>query len=80
MTEYHRPMQVATGKVVNGKVVVEGLSLPEGTIVTVFANNAEPTVRLSPAEESELAAALDEADRDEGISAEELLERLRKYG
>ena len=73
-------MQVATGKVVNGKVVVEGLSLPEGTIVTVFANDAEPTVRLSPAEETELAAALDEADRDEGISAEELFKRLRKYG
>ena len=73
-------MQVATGKVVNGKVVVEGLSLPDGTVVTVFANDAEATVRLSPTEEAALSSALDEADREEGISAEELFERLRKYG
>jgi hypothetical protein len=73
-------MQVATGKVVDGKIVVEGMSLPEGTVVTVFANDAETAIRLSPAEEAELTSALDEADREEGISAEELFERLRKYG
>ena len=73
-------MQVAPGKVVNGKVEVEGVSLPEGTLVTVFASDAQETVRLSPSDEAELNAALDEADREEGISAEELLARLRKYG
>lgn len=73
-------MQVATGKVINGKVVVEGLSLPEGSLVTVFANDAEAPVGLSPADAVELDAALDDADREEGISAEELFERLRKYG
>ena len=30
-------MQVASGTVIDGKVVVEGLSLPEGTVVTVLA-------------------------------------------
>jgi hypothetical protein len=78
--EYHHFMQVASGTVVDGKVVVEGLSLPEGTVVTVFAREDEAPVKLSPAEEAELLEALDEADRDEGISAEELFDRLRKYG
>ena len=73
-------MQVATSKVVNGKAVVEGLSPPEGTLVTVCANDAQATVRLSPADEAELDATLDEADREEAISAEELFARLRKYG
>jgi len=73
-------MQVITGTVVDGKVVVEGLSLPEGTVVTVFARDDESLVKLSPAEEAELLKALDEADREEGISAEELYDRLRKYG
>lgn len=73
-------MQVITGTVVDGKVVVEGLSLPEGTVVTVFARDEESPVKLPPAEEAELLEALDEADREEGISAEDLFDRLRKYG
>jgi hypothetical protein len=73
-------MQVATGTVVAGKIVVDGLSLPEGTLVTVLTRDAEPPVRLSPEEEAELLDALDEADREEGISAEELFERLRRHG
>ena len=73
-------MQVISGTVVDGKIVVEGLSLPEGTVVTVFARDEESPVKLSPAEEAELLEALDEADREEGISAEELFDRLRKYG
>ena len=73
-------MQVATGKIVNGKVVMENLSLPEGTLVTVFADDAEPAVRLSAAEEAELVEALDEADSHDGITAEEMFDRLRKYG
>ena len=78
--EYHSPMQVASGTVVDGKVVVEGLSLPEGTVVTVLARGDATAVRLPPQQEAELLEALDEADREEGISAEELLARLRRFG
>lgn len=61
--------------------MVEGLSLPEGTIVTILAKEAAESVQLSPEEEAELDSAIDEADREEGgISLEELSERLRKYG
>lgn len=73
-------MQVASGTVIGGKVVVEGLSLPEGTAVTVIARGDEAVVKLRPHEEADLIAALEEADREEGISAEELFARLRRFG
>ena len=73
-------MKIASGTVVDGKVVVEGLSLPEGTVVTVLARGDATAVRLPPQQEAELLEALDEADREEGISAEELLARLRRFG
>lgn len=73
-------MQLATGTVINGKVVVEGLALPEGTVVTVLTRDDERTVQLSPAEEAELLDALDEADREEGVSAQEFLARLQRFG
>src|SRR5712691_1149278 len=72
------PMQLATGTVAGGKIVVEGDPLPEGTVVTILARDEESPVKLTPAEEAELLDALDEADREEGISAEELFDRLRK--
>jgi len=72
-------MQLATGTVVNGKVVVEGLDLPDGTVVTVLTRDDEPPVKLSPMDEAELLQALEEADREEGISAEELFARLQRF-
>jgi hypothetical protein len=65
-------MQVVTGTVIGGKVVLEGVSLPEGTIVTVFAKDSEATVRLPPVLQAELEESLEEADCEEGISWEEL--------
>lgn len=72
-------MQIASGTIIGGKVVVEGLSLPEGMVVTVLARGDEAAVRLLPQQEAELLEALDEADREEGISAEELFARLRCF-
>jgi hypothetical protein len=72
-------MQVATGTVVHGKVVLEGVSLPEGTVVTILAKESEATVHLPPALQAELEEAIGEADREEGIPGDELLEKLRKY-
>ncbi len=70
------PMRVTTGKVIEGKVVVEGLPLEEGAIVTVLAREAEETFRLSPEEEAELLLSIEEADRGETVSLEEVLEKL----
>ncbi|MES2563087.1 MAG: hypothetical protein V4637_10210 [Pseudomonadota bacterium] len=69
-------MQVATGIVVDGKVVVEGMDLPEGEAVVVLRRESEEEIHLSPEEEAELLEAIAEADRGETISAEELFARL----
>ena len=71
-------MQIATGKVVAGKVVVDGLPLVEGEVVTVLTRGAEAAVHLSPEEEAEILEAIAEADRGETISPEELFARLRR--
>lgn len=73
-------MHVATGTVVDGKIVVEGLTLPEGTVVTVLTPNDEPSVRLPAALEKELLEALDEADREEGGAGPEFFDSLRRFG
>ena len=69
-------MKVATGKVVEGKVVVDGVTLDEGSLVTVLTREAEGTFDLSPEEETELLLSIAEADRGEMVSAEEVLESL----
>ena len=69
-------MGIATGTVVAGKVVVEGLDLPEGSTVTVLTRDANGDVHLSADDEARLVQAMAEADRGDTISAHELFERL----
>lgn len=71
-------MGIATGTVVAGKVVVEGMELPEGSTVTVITPESGEEVRLTAEEEAELVEAIAEADRGETISAEELFARLER--
>ena len=69
-------MKVATGKVVGGKVVLEGVSLEEGTSVTVLAKDDDGSLELTPEQEAELLLSIAEADRGEALSAEEVLAKL----
>ena len=73
-----RAMQLATGTVVGGKVVVEGDPLPEGAVVTILAREADETFEVPHELEAELLESIAQADRGETISAEEMLERLRR--
>ena len=73
-------MQLVTGTVVEGKVVLSGVTLPEGAIVTVLAQDPQASVRLPSQLQAELEEALVEADREEGISADELFARIKKQG
>jgi hypothetical protein len=73
-------MQIVKGTVVEGKVVIHQCSLPEGTQVGVFVASEPGSIRLPPALQMELELALEEADREGGISADELFAELRKYG
>lgn len=71
-------MRIATGKVVGGKVVVDGSPLEEGASVTVLARDDEKGFTLSSEEETEILLSIAEADRGETISAEELLAKLAR--
>lgn len=51
---YYWGMQVATGTVVNGKIVAEGISLTEGAVVAVVTRDADETFSLTETQESEL--------------------------
>ncbi|MEO7851739.1 MAG: hypothetical protein ABIR94_05710 [Rubrivivax sp.] len=65
---------------VEGKVVLEGATLPDGIVVTVLAQEVDEPVELPPALKRKLEESLDEADLEQGISASALLDKLRKYG
>ena len=71
-------MQLVTGTVVEGKVVLSGVTLPEGAVVTVLAQDSQATVKLPAHLQAELEDALAEADHEAGISAEELFAELAK--
>ena len=71
-------MQLATGTVVGGKIIVEGEPLPEGMVVTILAREEHETFEVPPELEAELRESIAEADRGETVSADELLQRLRR--
>ncbi len=71
-------MRLVTGTVVNGKIIVEGEPLPEGMVVTILAREAQETFEVPPELEAELLESIAEADRGDTISADRLLQRLRR--
>lgn len=70
-------MKIATGRVVAGKVVLEGEPLTEGSVVTVISTEDGESFEASPEEERALQAAITQADRGEVISWENLRQKLR---
>lgn len=68
-------MRVARGKVVGNTVVLEGEPLPEGSRVTVWTEDVDG-FELDEQSQHELMEADAAIERGEGISAEELFNRL----
>ena len=68
-------MKVATGKVVSGKIVVDGDPFPEGSTVTVIAS-ADGAFQLGTDDEAALLAAIEEAERGDVIDGEQFLRGL----
>ena len=73
-------MRVATGKIVGGKVVVEGAPFDEGATVTVIATEDSETFELAPADEAALLAAIAEADGGDLVDASEIIAELSRNG
>jgi hypothetical protein len=73
-------MQVTTGTVIGGKIVVEGVPLVEGAVVTVLSREADEAFVLSHEDEEELLAAITEVEGGDFLSADQVLESIRKHG
>lgn len=71
-------MKVATGTVIDGKVVIEGVSLAEGSTVTVLLRGDDEAFDLSVEDEEALLESVAEIERGEFITGEQLIERLRR--
>ena len=69
-------MRIASGKVVSGKVVVDGEPLAEGATVTVLAPDDDETFGLIPEEESLLLASIREAEQGRVVEASAVLRAL----
>ena len=66
-------MRITSGRVVAGRVELEGEPLPDGAVVTVLARESDESFELDAAAEAELLLSLAEADRGELVPAEDVL-------
>jgi hypothetical protein len=71
--EYIQAMQVATGTVINGKIVLEGVPLAEGAKVMVVTRGADEGFALTEQQEDALLESLDEIERGEYVTLEQLI-------
>lgn len=69
-------MRVATGKVIAGKILVDGEPLTEGATVTVLAPDDGGVFELDAEDEAALLAAIEEADRGDMVDGAQLLREL----
>ena len=70
-------MQIASGKVIDGRVVVDA-ELPEGADVTLIALDGEETFEVGAELEAIILESMAQGRRGEVIAAEELLGELRR--
>ena len=68
-------MRIASGKVVQGKIVYEG-ELPEGAEVTLLAHEADDTFEVTPELKAVLLESMAQCERGETISAEEFIREM----
>lgn len=69
-------MKIATGTVMDGKIVVEGQPFSEGEKVTVLSVGEEQSFRVTPEEKRLLLASIAQAERGELVDADKLLNEL----
>ena len=69
-------MQLATGRVVNGQIVVDA-ELPEGVDVMLLALDGEETFEADADLEAVLIESIAQGRRGETITAEDLLSEMR---
>jgi hypothetical protein len=72
-------MRIVTGKVIEGKVVIDGAPFQEGARVTVIGADDSETFELGPEDEAALLAAIGEANHGEIVDGVELVAKLSSH-
>ncbi len=75
---YTFSMQVLTGRIVNGRVELQGAAPDEGRLVTVLVTDDERSFDVSEEEKEALLKSIAEADRGDLVPAAEVLAKLRQ--
>lgn len=71
-------MKIASGRVVDGKIVLDDPIFVEGATVTVLAREDNESFELSLEMEAALLEAVGEANRGETTSGDQVLAELRR--
>lgn len=71
-------MLITTGKVSGGLIAIESGSLPEGAKVTILAPENGEIFEVDPDGETNLLAAIAEAESGEVVDPAKLFEQIRK--
>jgi hypothetical protein len=71
-------MKMLTAKVIDGQLALPEGTLEEGVTVTILVPERSEDFELSEEQQEELARALAEADRGEGIDGWQLLTELHR--
>lgn len=71
-------MRIVTGRVVDGKVVVEGEPLEEGALVTVVVQEEGESFQVSADEKAFLLESLAEIRGGESVTAAAMFGELRR--
>lgn len=71
-------MKLLTGIVVDGKVLVEGADLADGSTVTLLLRDDQEAFDLTAEEEQALLASLTQLSQGQYVSGQEMLETLRR--
>jgi hypothetical protein len=72
-------MKVATGHIVDGKLMVDGKPLPDGAVITVIQPEEPPEcLILSPEDEDELIDSMKQIREGKYVTGEDLIARLRR--
>ncbi len=75
---YDSDMKVISGTVVRGKIEVPQDAFAEGDRVAIVAAEPAEPIQLTPEQEAELVAAVEDIRRGNYVDGQELLAELRK--
>jgi hypothetical protein len=71
-------MKLVTGKVVAGRIEIEGERLKEGSTVTVLAREDDERFELTSEQEAELARRIQSVESGQFVDGDELLGELSR--